>query len=60
MSPANAVSRHMVLREGFVKVGEEMDDEDGLEEVFELRLPQEVASTTERFAGSKNGCTGQR
>jgi RimJ/RimL family protein N-acetyltransferase len=38
VSPANAVSRGMVLQQGFSKVGEEMDDEDGLEEVYELPL----------------------
>jgi [ribosomal protein S5]-alanine N-acetyltransferase len=37
---ANAVSREMVLRRGFIKVGEELDNEDGLEEVYELPVQE--------------------
>lgn len=38
ISPSNWISRRIVTRYGFQKVGEEMDEEDGLEEVFELVL----------------------
>jgi RimJ/RimL family protein N-acetyltransferase len=35
VSPGNAVSRDLVLAHGFVAVGEQMDEEDGLEIVYE-------------------------
>jgi len=35
VSPDNLVSRNLVLSEGFVEVGEQMDEEDGLEVVYE-------------------------
>lgn len=38
ISPSNWISRRIVTSYGFQKVGEEMDEEDGLEEVFELVL----------------------
>jgi RimJ/RimL family protein N-acetyltransferase len=34
--PDNAASRMLVLQYGFVEVGEQWDDEDGLETIFEL------------------------
>jgi RimJ/RimL family protein N-acetyltransferase len=36
VSPDNAVSRHIVEAAGLVHVGEQIDDEDGLELVYEL------------------------
>ncbi|MCC2318509.1 GNAT family N-acetyltransferase [Cellulomonas chengniuliangii] len=36
ISPDNAASRSLVLQHGFVEVGEQWDDEDGLEIVFEV------------------------
>ncbi len=38
VSPDNAPSRDLVLSEGLVEVGEQWDDEDGLEIVYELPL----------------------
>ena len=38
ISPDNAPSRDLVLSEGLVEVGEQWDDEDGLEIVYELPL----------------------
>jgi RimJ/RimL family protein N-acetyltransferase len=38
VGPDNAASRELVLSEGLVEVGEQMDDEDGLEIVYELAL----------------------
>ena len=38
VSPDNAPSRGLVLSEGLVEVGEQWDDEDGLEIVYELPL----------------------
>lgn len=38
VAPHNLVSRRIVVGFGFEKVGEEMDEEDGLEEVFELAV----------------------
>jgi RimJ/RimL family protein N-acetyltransferase len=38
VSPDNAASRDLVLSEGLVEVGEQEDDEDGLEIVYELAL----------------------
>ena len=37
VSPTNDASLAMVGRAGFVRIGEQIDDEDGLEWVFELR-----------------------
>ncbi len=37
VSPANAVSRQLVLTHGFVEVGDPWDEEDGLEIVYEVR-----------------------
>jgi RimJ/RimL family protein N-acetyltransferase len=36
VSPDNAPSRDLVLSEGLVEVGEQVDDEDGLEIIYEL------------------------
>ncbi|MCW2699743.1 MAG: family acetyltransferase [Blastococcus sp.] len=36
VSPDNAPSRDLVLSEGLVEVGEQMDEEDGLELIYEL------------------------
>ena len=36
VSPDNLISRNLVLSEGFVEVGEQIDDEDGLEIVYEV------------------------
>jgi ribosomal-protein-alanine N-acetyltransferase len=36
VSPDNTPSRDLVLSEGLVEVGEQMDDEDGLEIIYEL------------------------
>jgi RimJ/RimL family protein N-acetyltransferase len=36
ISPSNVASRDLVLGHGFVEVGEQMDDEDGLEIVYEV------------------------
>ncbi len=38
ISPGNEPSIAMAAKMGFVKVGEQMDEEDGLEHVFELSL----------------------
>ena len=38
VSPGNVASRNLVLSEGLVEVGEQWDDEDGLEIVYEARL----------------------
>lgn len=38
VSPGNVASRDLVLSEGFTEVGEQWDDEDGLEIVYELPL----------------------
>jgi len=38
VSPDNAASRSLVLSEGLVEVGEQWDEEDGLEIVYEVRL----------------------
>ena len=42
VSPDNAPSRDLVLSEGFVAVGEQMDEEDGLEIVYDRSV--EVAT----------------
>lgn len=36
VAPHNVPSRRLVTRFGFVRIGEQWDDEDGLEEVFEV------------------------
>jgi RimJ/RimL family protein N-acetyltransferase len=36
ISPDNAVSQRLTARHGFVRVGEQWDDEDGLEIVYEV------------------------
>lgn len=36
ISPDNEASRNLVLQYGFVEVGEQWDDEDGLETIFEV------------------------
>jgi RimJ/RimL family protein N-acetyltransferase len=36
ISPDNVASRDLVLAHGLVEVGEQMDDEDGLEIIYEL------------------------
>jgi ribosomal-protein-alanine N-acetyltransferase len=38
ISPVNEASRNLVLQYGFVEVGEQWDDEDGIETIFELPL----------------------
>jgi RimJ/RimL family protein N-acetyltransferase len=38
VSPDNTASRDLVLSEGLVEVGEQMDDEDGLEVIYELTV----------------------
>lgn len=40
ISPDNAASRDLVLSEGLVEVGEQWDDEDGLEIIYEVAVPQ--------------------
>lgn len=39
ISPANTISRALVTAHGFVQVGEQWDDEDGLEIVYEAAVP---------------------
>lgn len=39
ISPDNVASRALVARYGFVEVGEQWDDEDGLETIFEVEAP---------------------
>jgi len=36
VAPSNVASRHLVAQYGFVEVGEQWDDEDGLETIFEV------------------------
>jgi [ribosomal protein S5]-alanine N-acetyltransferase len=38
ISPDNAASLAMAVRLGFIRVGEQMDEEEGLEYVFELAV----------------------
>ena len=38
ISPGNTASRDLVLSQGFVQVGEQWDDEDGLEIVYEVAV----------------------
>lgn len=40
ISPDNIASRSLVLQYGFVEVGEQWDDEDGLETIFEVAVKQ--------------------
>jgi RimJ/RimL family protein N-acetyltransferase len=44
VSPDNTASRDLVLAEGLVEVGEQMDDEDGLEIVYELGVDGSTAA----------------
>lgn len=37
VSPGNVASKNLIMQYGFGKVGEQMDEEDGLEEVYETR-----------------------
>lgn len=39
ISPDNLASRALVTQYGFVEVGEQWDDEDGLETIFEVNVP---------------------
>ena len=39
ISPDNVASRALVAQYGFVEVGEQWDDEDGLETIFEVEAP---------------------
>jgi RimJ/RimL family protein N-acetyltransferase len=45
VAPDNVASLALVAEAGFVRIGEQWDDEDGLEWVFELRLDQARAAT---------------
>ena len=38
ISPGNSASRRLVEQHGFVEVGEQVDDEDGLEIVYEVQV----------------------
>jgi ribosomal-protein-alanine N-acetyltransferase len=38
ISPDNHASRLLVAQYGFIEVGEQWDDEDGLETIFEVRV----------------------
>ncbi len=38
VSPDNVASRDLVLSEGFIAVGEQIDEEDGLEIVYEVAV----------------------
>jgi RimJ/RimL family protein N-acetyltransferase len=40
ISPTNAPSVRIANRLGFVKIGSQMDEADGLEEIYERRFPQ--------------------
>jgi RimJ/RimL family protein N-acetyltransferase len=44
VSPANLASRDLVLSEGFVAVGEQADEEDGLETVYERTVDARPAA----------------
>jgi len=46
VAPDNAASQALTLGAGFARVGEQMDDEDGLEEVFELDVSDSVKGGT--------------
>jgi RimJ/RimL family protein N-acetyltransferase len=39
VGPWNTVSLHLVTSAGFVRIGEQIDEEDGLEHVFALDVP---------------------
>jgi RimJ/RimL family protein N-acetyltransferase len=43
ITPDNTASRSLVAQYGFVAVGEQWDDEDGLEIVYEIQIPSVVA-----------------
>ena len=45
ISPGNVASRDLVLRYGFVEVGEQEDDEDGLEVVYEVGAQAPLSGT---------------
>ena len=47
-SPGNVASRDLVLSHGFGEVGEQMDEEDGLEIVYEVAVGSGVASSDRR------------
>jgi L-amino acid N-acyltransferase YncA len=40
--PDNEASRALVAQFGFVEVGEQWDDEDGLELLFDLAMPSDA------------------
>lgn len=40
--PDNAVSRRLVAQYGFVEVGEQWDDDDGLETIFDVHADRSV------------------
>jgi RimJ/RimL family protein N-acetyltransferase len=48
ISPGNVASRDLVLSHGFVEVGEQMDEEDGLEIVYEVAVGSGVAPSDRR------------
>jgi len=37
VSPDNLISQHIIKKLGFNLVGEQIDEEDGLEEIYEMR-----------------------
>ncbi len=39
ISPANVASNGLAAQLGFVRIGSQIDPEDGLEEIFELKMP---------------------
>jgi RimJ/RimL family protein N-acetyltransferase len=45
ISPGNVASRDLVLQYGFVEVGEQWDDEDGREVVYEVGAPAAVSGS---------------
>ena len=45
ISPGNVASRDLVLQYGFVEVGEQEDDEDGLEVVYEVGAQAPLSGT---------------
>jgi ribosomal-protein-alanine N-acetyltransferase len=49
VSPENAVSLHIINKLGFDNVGEQMDDEDGLELIYELPIKKFL----EKFGGDE-------
>ena len=48
VSPDNVASRDLVLAHGLVEVGEQEDDEDGLEIIYELPVDGRPTSTPMR------------